>query len=424
VKKIKLKALVLSATSLAASVFISTSGVALAQAVDTDPREGQLPPVAARVPEGYAQLGIRRGAFIILPKLSTSLEYNDNVLYDDNNKVEDFILTLNPEIRARSNWGRHALNLSASAIIRQYGDNQDENSTSADFRADGRFDLVGRSSAYGFAQRSRVVVGREAPDTVLGAIEPVEYDLSVLRGGTQIGLTRWRLIVEISSSMFDYKSIKINSGARVSLNDRDFKRNTVMGKGEFFFTPETIFYIEAMVNDRAYDTASIRDSDGYEIAVGGRFDTGVLRGDVRVGYMKQSYNNPLFKPSKGPAFRGQVNWSLTRLTDVTFIGERSIEESPTIIASGFMQSNIGVRVDHELLRQLVISGSINHTVEDFNGFDRRNNRNTFTVGGKYLIDRTRGVSLSYSRASLNSTGGFALPDYVDNRLTIGLTLQY
>ena len=86
---------------------------------------------------GYEPLGVRAGSFIVLPSLTTSATYSDNIYRTQNNTEDDLILTVQPQVLAESTWSRHALNLHAGMQSRFYDSNSSEDHTNWRIGADG-----------------------------------------------------------------------------------------------------------------------------------------------------------------------------------------------------------------------------------------------------------------------------------------------
>src|SRR3546814_9631557 len=80
-------------------------------------------------------------------------------------------------------------------------------------------------------------------------------------------------------------------------------------------------------DDGVDDVGVNRDSDGYEIVGGTRIDfTGLLFGDVFVGYRSQDYDDPTLKAVDGITYGGALTWNVTELTTIKGSVVRTVEE--------------------------------------------------------------------------------------------------
>ena len=144
----------------------------------------------------------------------------------------------------------------------------------------------------------------------------------------------------------------------------------------------------------------------------------LMQGGVFVGYQRQSYDDPTLTESSGVAYGANVEWYVTPLTTITFDAASTIEETTTVGASGYNAQTAGVRVDHELLRNVLLNGRISYEKDDYDGIARSDDKVRAGLGLDYLLNRNFTVGVGY--------------DYVDNssdvagneykRNIVGLTL--
>ena len=73
--------------------------------------ESRLTTVKSRARPESDAVGIRSGGFMILPTISVSESYNDNILASESNTRDDLITDVEPAIIVKSDWNRHALKL-------------------------------------------------------------------------------------------------------------------------------------------------------------------------------------------------------------------------------------------------------------------------------------------------------------------------
>src|SRR4051794_37383798 len=149
--------------------------------------------VFQRARPDYDPLGVHAGAFRIFPRAEIGEAYNDNIFAVKNNEDSDFITLLRPQVRAESDWGRHALALQAGAENGRYLDHTHENYLDGYVSADSRLDVV-----YGTFIRSglgwqHLHEDRGSPDDVQGE-EPTEYELY----SANLGISRARGLISAS----------------------------------------------------------------------------------------------------------------------------------------------------------------------------------------------------------------------------------
>src|ERR1044072_1999750 len=159
----------LSVVAVGATVTIS-GGAARGQ----EPKEHQS--VFERARPDYDPLGLHAGSFRIFPRAEVGEAYNDNIFATKNNADGDFITLLRPQIRAESDWGRHAVALGAGAAGGRYFEHTGENYLDGYVNADGRIDVVHTTFIRTGLGWPHLQEDRAPPADVTGK-EPTEYEL-------------------------------------------------------------------------------------------------------------------------------------------------------------------------------------------------------------------------------------------------------
>ncbi|MFT4252510.1 MAG: outer membrane beta-barrel protein, partial [Caulobacter sp.] len=155
-----------------------------------------------------------------------------------------------------------------------------------------------------------------------------------------------------------------------------------------------------------------------------------LRGQVDAGYMRQSYDDyaNISTASKknldGFSTKTKVEWFPTELTTVTFNAGRTIEESVATGSEGFVSNTGALAVDHELLRNVLLSGQASYGKDDYAGIDREDKRTGAKASVAYLLNRRVGVFLTYNYLKQKSDGAAASKSFTDNKLSASVALQF
>lgn len=160
------------------------------------------------------------------------------------------------------------------------------------------------------------------------------------------------------------------------------------------------------------------------IDVGADFDIGgTARGVIGIGYNEQTYDDPAQGKLDGWGLDGLVEWYPTQLTTVTVRAARFIEDAPFEASGGFTSETVAARVDHELLRNLVLSAEIERSERDFLGIDRVDERWTASAGAIWFVNRNVGVEASFTRMEQESAGAFPGQDFDQDILALRLVLR-
>ena len=159
-------------------------------------------------------------------------------------------------------------------------------------------------------------------------------------------------------------------GGSASQSDRDYNIYEVQSRIAYELLPNVSPFIQTSYNVRRYDTREPinRESDGYRIGFGTGFDAGgIITGEVYGGYMRQNFVSSRFDDASGPWFGGSLLWNVTRLTSVEVGLERRVVETTNSEASSYNRTALDVRVEHELLRNLLIGTSAHYYDDRYNG---------------------------------------------------------
>ena len=82
---------------------------------------------------------------------------------------------------------------------------------------------------------------------------------------------------------------------------------------------------------------------------------------------------------------------------------RSIEETALAGAGGLIATRVGVGVDHELLRNLLLHASVYRRETDFTSIDRKDDDRGTRVAASYLMNRRFTIELEYDSRERNFT---------------------
>jgi hypothetical protein len=406
---------------IAALVLAGSAGSAFAVDPETTDLRGS---VAERPRPSYDAVGIRAGAFMILPQASVSEKYNDNIYATDTNETDDFITTLGASIAVNSGWSRHALNLNAGVSKDIYADNTGENRLDWNVGANGRLDVTRDTRLSGGASYAQLHEDRGDPNSPAAAAEPTEYDLLSANAAFDQRFNRLTARVSGGYENYDYKDVAATGGGIIDQDDRDRVQYEEALRFGYDVSPDTNVYVQGTLNQRDYDLSpptvpTNRDSDGYAIAVGSDFRLSSLaQGGIFVGYQSQSYDNPAFSDVSGLSYGADVEWYMTPLTTVTFNAAATVEETTSIGASGYLSQTVGIRIDHELLRNVLLNGRVSYANDDYEGISRTDDIVRAGLGVDYLVNRnfTLGLGYDFTNKDSNAAG----VDYTRNQ--IGLTL--
>jgi hypothetical protein len=386
--------------------------------------------VTERPKPEFQTSGVDLGGFILNPELTVGLKYHDNIFANAANKVDDVIFRVNPAAVIQSKWSRHSLRFNVSVNDNEYADNSKESYTDVTLGSDAVLD-AGRGLSFGFGGQFQALnEPRTSSSSPINTIKPIKYDVASAYGSVTREVNRMRVKLAAGLRDYNYKDgIIVGSGLISEQDDRDRQVTDLNGKVEYAVSPDTSVFFQVSYNDRSYDLKPPlvqldRDSDGYELLVGTNFDlTNVVRGEISVGYLDQNFQSPLLPNISGFAVHAAVEWFPTQLTTVGFGGSRAVEDSGLRGASGYLANRAYFRVDHELLRNFILSGEATYGLDNFRGIDREDERFGGTLSGTILLRRGIGLTAYYLYADQTSRGLRRGSDYTNNQIGISIKFQ-
>jgi hypothetical protein len=370
--------------------------------------------VTARRRPAYDPIGARLGAYTLQASAATTLGYDSNVFSQDDG-VSDAYASLRAAALLRSAYSRHLVELEAYAEQRLFASFGTENALTYAATARGRYDIGALDSLTVNVTREHQIIERGAVGEVLLTRRPVRYDLTGagLSGRKVFG----RVTVDLSGQVsdFDYDDARRPAGATVDQDFRDFllyearaDLGYASGGAITLFGSVTGEARRFRINAPPID----RDSDLIEVLGGVRGEiTPLLRGQFGVGYIFVDFMDPNFKSRGGLGINVSLQYLVTELTTVQFSGRRRLQNVGSAIAPASLTTELRVGVDHELLRNLIVSAGVGYQNADFVDNGQLANRQPATrlsldLGARYLINRRfrLGADIDYRRR--DGGGGF------------------
>ena len=389
--------------------------VALAQQPAPEPERNVT--VEQRRRPQFDPLGIRAGGFLIFPSLQVSGEYDSNVFATENNEDDDFGLLLRPRLTAVSQWSRHALNASLFGDFAFYEEFDENNYKDFGGSLNGRLDITRNDILFGELSLARRHEGRESPESV-GSQDLVTYFDGLARLGYRRDFNLVYVVVGGSVNRKDYNEEDLNEDRRDLIDLTGDLRIGYKVSPRFNLFVQGDYTIVRYDNDSGVD----RDSRGFGFSVGTDVDiTGILFGEARVGYIRREYDDDTLDSVSGPGGAAKLTWNVTGLTSLIFEAGGGIVETTQFGASANLQSNLSGEVQHELLRNLILTGRLSFTRDDFQGIDRTDHTYRARVGARYLLNRNLSLDAGYEFATRDSdvNGG----DYDRHLVRLGVTAR-
>lgn len=378
----------------------------------------------------YEALGIRAGAFLVYPKVEVAQAFNDNIYAVATGETSDTILHFRPEVTVESNWSQHFVSLYGRGAINRHRHARKEDRDEFGVGGVSRLD-VSRMSNLGLgAEFSRGFEPRTSPSAPVGSVRPIVFDTTSVFAVGAFTSGRIKLSSRIDLRRLDYANGIDPSGRTIAQDQRDRDVGSLLGRVDFATSPDAAVFVQIAGNRRDYDRGGsaanpARDSQGVEVLAGADFEVSVLvRGEVAVGYIRQDFDNPLYADAQRSGGRARIEYFASPLTTVTLGAGRTLEDAVTQGAGGYVSSSASITLDHELLRNLILSGRLTYASDRYEGIDRRDARLSASLGATYLVNRRLGLNASLWTQKIASDGLDRDQDFTINRLSLALVTQF
>lgn len=370
----------------------------------------------------YDAVGIKVGSLVVKPSISLGLEYNDNIYATEENAVSDNITVTTSEVEIQSDWSRHALGINAGLVSGMYASKSDENYFDGHFAMDGRLDVQRESFLTGQAGIQKLHEERSSPDSSGAWKDPAYYTQSKAEVSYMHGLGRASLIAGTGVTVIDYSNVELLAGGTEDLSIRDRSLYNLNARAAYELLPTVNPFISGRYEKRAYDQSeAMRDSDGYRLGFGTGFDLGgVTTGEIFAGYMQQDYDDR--ESISGPWFGMSLLWNVTQLTSIQAKAQSLVKETTLENSSGINAVDANIRIDHELLRNLLVGSFFDYTRDDYQSADIVDTLYALGPRATYLVNRYLSAEVSYSYRTKDSSESSR--EYTENVFLISLTGKY
>ncbi|MGQ4273523.1 outer membrane beta-barrel protein [Terrihabitans sp. B22-R8] len=376
--------------------------------------------------DAYAPIGIRTGAFIVRPQVDQNVGYTDNARAEPNGEGSAYSRTIG-RLDVESDWPRHVLRGSIQAGYTAYREFPDldapdftgEASARLDVRREFQLNLAVRA-----AQESESPGDPELPDGL--ASRPEVRHLGGTIGGT-LKPNRASLTIEALADRTLYEDAELNSGEIVNNSERSFTAYELRLRSGYEISTALEPFVEASVNrrerDQEIDALGLRrSSDGYEVAIGTRFEPSALLTVVgKVGYRDQISDDPSLPRINGLVAEGSLIWRPTPLTTITLTADSSLDETTRPDTAGALVRTATAGIEHALRRNLLLKSSLAFQHSDYSGIDYNIDEITAELGVEYRMTRTLAIHGRVAHHDYNTT----LPgeDYTANLIEAGISVR-
>jgi len=386
-------------------------------------------PLAAGDP--YAALGIRAGSFLLLPSLDLTAGYNTNPERVTGSGGAPYFIAA-PELQVRSDWERHSLTADITGSYTEYGENlvPSLNVPYLSAKIDGRVDVT-RDTQILLDQRFLINTDNPGSPNLRTnqqaqlAQLPLNFDVGETVGVAQ-QFNRLSFSLRGTFDRSTYDESLLTDGETSSNADRNFNQYAGILRAGYELDPGFKPFVELegdeRIHDEQFDRNGLqRDSVGASGKVGAAVDLfGSLTGEMAVGYVERTYQDPTLPNISGVIADGSLLWQATPLTSAKLTATSQVYETIVAGASGELSRDVSLQIDHAFQYWLVGTLKGGYGNDNYVGVFT-DNRYFVSVGLAYKLTREMQIRTELRQDWLTTTEpGFT---YIATTALIGLRLQ-
>lgn len=401
------------------AILVALSGrcnVAEAQNVDSStPTIGSLfarnrsVTVSERIIPGYERAGIDVEGFNVRPEVFAGTFVTDNLYATEVDRQSDVAFLVSPSVTALLDGSRTRVSLTADAQFNRYLSRDTENSSLYSVRGTGRQELGGGFTVGVETGYRRQAERRSDPGAINTTLRPILYDAADAGGNLQWEGGRLRLRGTGSVASFTFRNGVLPDGTPLLLDFRDRTLYRYGATGDYALTANTAVRVQANYARSNYNVSAAsggldRSSRRLELLGGVSFEfTDLLRGEIGLGFIDLKYDSPVFQAFSGFGGRVQVEYLPTPLTTITFRASRTIEEAGLPLSPAYLRTAVSITADHELYRNVIISGYLDYSNNRFRQPDRSDRRPSAGASARYRMSRTVSLIARYDYLHASSS---------------------
>jgi len=356
--------------------------------------------VLSRAHPEFDPLGIRSGPFMLWPKLETSVGYDSNVLASGHPRGS-WTLRTQPSLLLASGWSRDAFGAFVSLADTRYTGLPAQDRTDGTVSVGGSVD-IGRDRLTLAAAHITQHQDRSGLDAV-AADKPVPLTIEDVRGSYAMPFGRWTVTPNWETSDWRFGEATIGGlPASQAFRNRLVLQGGVTARYEWA-PSRNLLFVARLINQhypRTLPGQPTEDSTGYQVLFGFDYDDDtVWRYRVLLGGEARQF--AAFRSHNSFIVEAEASWTPSAMTTVSATLSRTIEDAAQEGVAGFTYTSARLRVDHEYLRNVILSAAIGLQRAEFLQGGGTQFGTVAGLGATWLANRNVHVSATFDMSGVS-----------------------
>ena len=360
--------------------------------------------VLSRLRPLYEQPGVRIGGYTVNAHLDEVVGYDSNPT-GANRAISSGFVNTSSLVSATSNWSRNRLGISAVLDNYSYFSHPEQNYTNYSTSIGGGYTIGRHNLNVGYTHLRQHERG-----TDIGAVAstaPVAYDVDDIRTDYTFEVGRFSFVPNV-----DFRLLKFGSAVVLGQpSNQQFRDRTVLSGGvttRYELSDQRGILVVLQGLNSHYLTpqrgAPSNNSKSALLLVGLDYQaTGLWRYRVLGGVEVREFAAAQFGTRVAPILEASVIYTPTGLTTVTGSARRAIEDPQTEGVSGYTLTNLGLVVDHEFRRNILLQGRANFQTAEYLQGGGTTSSYTLGAGISWLVNRRVRLSADYDATQQNGS---------------------
>lgn len=397
------------------------------QQPEQNPEASGLGPTAVltRVPPELVPLGIETVPGLVLPAITGTSIYNDNIFAAQSPTASDLVFHLRPEVTLRSPEGMLSYTAQAYADLVKYTQHPGLSNGNLglsigmlkDFLRDWQFES---QTAAKYDHQDPSGFALPIPNATVNTL-PI-YTILQENLSLRYRTGRFRLTTRGGYERDDFANTTVG-GTFIQESALDANVWTVGNRVDYYLSHLTQLFIDNTLMRREYDNRLL-NSVGLTSLVGAVFEYDrLIRGSIGLGWRERIYDLRNVGSVGAPTFALNVAWYPTEVLTLSLHGTQDFADTPITTGTGSSAivdlRGVSVEADYEFTPQWVLSGSVGYDTQDYSGNARADQLITTGLSLIYRMNRSINWTALYRLTSRTSNQ----PGFGYERQEIGLALK-